>query len=381
MLIGNYITSIFLVVACTLGIMSAYFQVDAVTRQRVAKQRDLGRLKADYPLVVFVCLVLLLLGYLSTTANHQIFWVLINLQAILMLYSNLLLPNLSEFLIIQGMGALMFFLAGDALNWVTWLIFLASCLVVYGEHWYSKYLAHHPYFFLIPPLIIGIVFWTRVYFISSNLTLTDTIVNYIGFAWAYYALWVYDQSLQRDQQVVAKLTHEVQYDGLTRVRNWTMFRQDFNHNYGQLTDTPQLALVVMDIDHFKHINDTYGHLVGNQVLMMVATQMQSYLKRQDPAYKFYRTGGEEFAMILPGADLARAKVITLVCHQLLSDMDVRFNGGEFNITASFGLAMATPEDGNSTTVFKRADHYLYQSKRSGRDCITVEGETLNHQVA
>src|SRR5699024_6442168 len=120
-----------------------------------------------------------------------------------------------------------------------------------------------------------------------------------------------------------------------------MFRQDFTHNYGQLSETPQLALVVMDIDHFKHINDTYGHLVGNQVLMMVATQIQSYLKRQDPNYKFYRTGGEEFAMILPGADLARAKVITLICHQLLDDMDVRFNGGEFNITASFGLAMAT----------------------------------------
>nr|WP_054733092.1 diguanylate cyclase [Secundilactobacillus similis] len=86
-------------------------------------------------------------------------------------------------------------------------------------------------------------------------------------------------------------------------------------------------------------------------------------------------------MILPGADLARAKVITLICHQLLSDMDVRFNGGEFNITASFGLAMATTKDGNSTAVFKRADHYLYQSKHAGRDCITVEGETLNHQVA
>ncbi|GAA3602529.1 GGDEF domain-containing protein [Secundilactobacillus similis DSM 23365 = JCM 2765] len=381
MLIGNYIESVFLVVACTLGIMSAYFQVDAVTRQRVAKQRDLGRLKADYPLVVFVCLVLLLLGFLSTTASHQLFWVLINLQAILMLYSNLLLPTLSEFLIIQGMGALMFFLAGDALNWVTWLIFLVSCLVVYSEHWYSKYLVHRPYFFLMPPLIIGVVFWARVYVISPSLTLTDTIVNYIGFAWAYYALWVYDQSLQRDQQVVAKLTHEVQYDGLTRVRNWAMFRQDFTHNYGQLSETPQLALVVMDIDHFKHINDTYGHLVGNQVLMMVATQIQSYLKRQDPNYKFYRTGGEEFAMILPGADLARAKVITLICHQLLSDMDVRFNGGEFNITASFGLAMATTKDGNSTAVFKRADHYLYQSKHAGRDCITVEGETLNHQVA
>lgn len=371
--------NLFLVVIATLGFASVYSQIETGTKLRLAKNRSLSAVEQRLPQVIYICGLLILLRVISSGTTGWLFWVMVNLQLIIMMYSNLLVTNLADFVVIQAVGVTMFATAGG-MNWLTTPAYLLGCLGIYGERWYGKRLKEHELLYLMPPIVIGAFFWWIVWLNNTTLSPSLAVVNFMGFAWAYFALWDFDHYQRRDQQVIAKLTREVQYDGLTRARNWTMFQRDFNHAYTQSNDGP-LALIALDLDHFKHINDHHGHLVGNQALMTVSQTIQAYLHAENAGYQFYRTGGEEFAIILPGADLPTAAKIVRACQKRIRQAKVSGSFGEFHLSASFGLAMAASNDGNATAVFKRADHYLYQSKRAGRDCITIEGETLTAESA
>ncbi|WP_125711091.1 sensor domain-containing diguanylate cyclase [Lacticaseibacillus porcinae] len=373
------IATLFLVVVATLGFISVYAQIETGTKLRLAKNRSLSAFEQRLPQVIYICSMLVLLRIVNSATTDWLFWVMVNLQLIIMMYSNLLVTNLADFVVIQAVGVTMFATDGG-MNWLTTPAYLLGCLAVYGERWYGKRLKQHEFLYLLPPIIIGGFFWGVVLLSRKALTPSLAIVNFIGFAWAYFALWDFDHYQRRDQQVIAKLTREVQYDGLTRARNWTMFQRDFNHAYLQSQDGP-MALIALDLDHFKHINDHYGHLIGNQALMAVSQTVQAYLQAENAGYQFYRTGGEEFAIILPGATEQESTAIVKACQQRIRKASVHGSFGEFHLSASFGLALAKPSDGNATAMFKRADHYLYQAKRAGRDCITIEGEALEEASA
>lgn len=373
-----WMTDLFLVVIATLGFASVYTQIEAGTKARLAKNHSLSALDQRLPQVIYICALLVLLRVMNSAADGWLFWVMLNLQLIIMMYSNLVATNWLDFVVIQVVGVVMFASAGG-LHLLTGIAYLIGCLAVYGERWYGKKLKAHAFLYQLPPIVVCGMFWWVVWFTSPTLTSSLAIVNFLGAVWANFALWDFDHYQRRDQQVIAKLTREVQYDGLTRARNWSMFQRDFNDAYLQIQDQ-SLALITFDLDHFKHINDHYGHLVGNQALMTVSQTIQTYLHAENDGYQFYRTGGEEFAIILPGADLQTATAIVKACQQRIRFAKVHGSFGEFNLSASFGLAMATPNDGNATAVFKRADHYLYRSKHAGRDCITIEGRTIAQEL-
>lgn len=373
-LLRYYLTSIFLVVASTQGLAVVYDLIDHGTRQKAIKHHWLSPFQESYPQVLYLCLVIILIHTISVGANNTLYWILLNIQVIVMLYSNLLVPNLVTFVIVQAVGA-MTFVANGNMTLTNWILFLIANIIVYGEHSFGDYLAKHPVLYLIPSLFVGGMFWLTLHLMfPQRLNWWLTAGQYLAFAWAYYALWVYDNTRQHDQQVITKLTREAQYDALTQARNWFTFRHDLTEVYAE---TPtHFSLIVFDIDHFKHINDQYGHLVGNQTLMMIATQLMTTLNQHSNRYCLYRTGGEEFAIILPETDLKTATELVITCHQQLRTMTIAAANTDFQITASFGLAYIDQNDRDATAGFKRADDYLYQSKRNGRDQITVEGKTL-----
>jgi diguanylate cyclase (GGDEF)-like protein len=373
-LLRYYLTSILLVVASTQGLAVVYDQIDHGTRQNAIKHHWLSPLQENYPQILYLCLVIVLLHFIGVGTNNTLYWILLNIQVIVMLYSNLLIPNFLAFTVVQVVGAMTFVAAGG-MTFSNWILFLIANMIVYGEHWYGDYLAKRPILYLLPPLFVGAMFWVKLHtMFPVRLNWWFTIGQYIAFAWAYYALWVYDNTRQHDQQVITKLTREAQYDALTRARNWFTFRHDLTQVYSELPT--HFSLIVFDIDHFKQINDQHGHLVGNQVLMMVATQFSTILKQQNSRYDLYRTGGEEFAIILPTTDLQTATKIATMCQQQLRTMSITTTDINFQITASFGLAYINGNDHDATAGFKRADDYLYQSKRNGRDQITVEGQSF-----
>jgi len=127
------------------------------------------------------------------------------------------------------------------------------------------------------------------------------------------------------------------------------------------------TLIVADIDHFKSINDNYGHLSGDKVLQILAKEVQARLRKSDFVARY---GGEEFVMILPEADAEIAKTVVNKMRSTIERLPFHFRDEKVQVTLSFGIAEF--EDGiDHEGLFDRADKALYQAKEAGRNCLIV----------
>lgn len=127
------------------------------------------------------------------------------------------------------------------------------------------------------------------------------------------------------------------------------------------------SIVICDLDHFKAINDTFGHAAGDRVIVAFAAHLSAALGEDHIAG---RIGGEEFAVILPGANAASARLFAESIRTALADAGVEGLPAGVRPTASFGVAELRVED-TISAMLKRADHALYRAKGEGRDCVRV----------
>ncbi len=161
-------------------------------------------------------------------------------------------------------------------------------------------------------------------------------------------------------------------DGLTGLTNHRTFQQRFEdllqraqrHNH-------KVALLLCDIDHFKGVNDNYGHPIGDEVLRRVARVLQEVPRKIDiPA----RYGGEEFAVILDNVDVAQARAVAERIRIEISKVVVETEKGPLSVTESIGVA-AFPDDGRDRDVLiERADLALYHAKHTGRNRVVTWAE-------
>lgn len=161
-------------------------------------------------------------------------------------------------------------------------------------------------------------------------------------------------------------------DGLTGLTNHRTFQSRFEdllqraqrHNH-------KVALLLCDVDHFKKVNDTYGHPIGDEVLRRVAKVLQEVPRKIDiPA----RYGGEEFVVLLDGVDVTQAKTVAERIRIEISKVVVDTEKGPLSVTESIGVA-AFPEDGRDrATLIERADLALYHAKHTGRNRVVTWGE-------
>lgn len=128
------------------------------------------------------------------------------------------------------------------------------------------------------------------------------------------------------------------------------------------------TVVIMDLDFFKKVNDTYGHTVGDQVLQGVAKLLQSSLRSSDT---LARIGGEEFMLLMPMTDADGALVQALRIRDKIAATPLPTNGGPLSVTMSFGVAEVLPADQDTAAVVDRADAALYQAKAQGRNGVEV----------
>jgi diguanylate cyclase (GGDEF)-like protein len=137
----------------------------------------------------------------------------------------------------------------------------------------------------------------------------------------------------------------------------------------------QLSLLMLDLDHFKRINDQYGHLCGDAVLSIVGRRMHAVLRGSDVKCRY---GGEEFLVVLPETGMEGAQRVADVLRQDLVDHPLIWRVGDtpitVPITASFGLTTALASERNATEIIARADAALYRAKEKGRNRICVSGE-------
>lgn len=130
-----------------------------------------------------------------------------------------------------------------------------------------------------------------------------------------------------------------------------------------------LSLLMLDIDHFKEINDTYGHKVGDIVLQRLSAVMRETLRTIDV---IGRLGGEEFAILLPETDLQRAAEIAERLREIISRAEVVLDGGmPLHFTASIGVTALQEKDTNLDILLNQADMALYQAKEGGRNKVCV----------
>jgi len=125
-----------------------------------------------------------------------------------------------------------------------------------------------------------------------------------------------------------------------------------------------LSLVMCDIDYFKKINDQYGHHIGDKVLIEFVDKISTIIRKTDI---FARWGGEEFAILIPGAD---AKTAVSVAEKIRSAVQATKFTVDFVVTSSFGVSILMPDDDEESLV-KRADNALYKAKANGRNCVEL----------
>ena len=133
-----------------------------------------------------------------------------------------------------------------------------------------------------------------------------------------------------------------------------------------------VSLIMFDLDHFKEVNDRYGHLCGDAVLAAVGALMRDVLRGSDFKCRY---GGEEFLVLLPETPLEGAKRVADTLRHDLSVTAIQWKGETLKVTASFGVTTAMPSEIDINALIGRADVALYRAKDQGRDCVRLSVDT------
>ena len=170
-------------------------------------------------------------------------------------------------------------------------------------------------------------------------------------------------------ELVAQLETLSETDLLTQTLNRRGFTRLAEREFERVRRAGEkLTVVMMDIDHFKHVNDSYGHAAGDLVLAKVAESCRKLIRAGD---LLGRIGGEEFAILIKGGELAAARCVVERLKSAVARSAVSTIRGEVSVTASFGLAHVDPAAVELASALNDADEALYEAKGAGRDCIMV----------
>jgi len=156
-------------------------------------------------------------------------------------------------------------------------------------------------------------------------------------------------------------------DGLTQIFNKRYFMENLERELSRCVRYGRdLSLIIFDVDHFKNINDTFGHLAGDYVLKQMASKVQENIRREDFLARY---GGEEFAVILPEIDKACAVVMAEKIRALIEKQKFVFENTPIPTTISAGVSTVDEEYTEPHELIKVADQNLYQAKQSGRNKV------------
>ena len=158
-------------------------------------------------------------------------------------------------------------------------------------------------------------------------------------------------------------------DGLTEIFNKRKFDDELHREFDRARRHGRaLSLVIFDVDHFKRVNDNYGHLCGDAILQQLCRLVDKDLRSDQ---LFARVGGEEFAILSPETDLDGALAMAERLRQAVANGGFNFDGLEIPVTCSFGVAEVLDAMEEPAALFEIADQALYRSKQDGRNRVTA----------
>jgi len=170
--------------------------------------------------------------------------------------------------------------------------------------------------------------------------------------------------------LLEKLHKQAIHDGLTKVFNRREITRILNEEFQRAQRTNQpLSTIMLDIDHFKKVNDTHGHPVGDEVLVEIVSRITAKMRAYD---KIGRYGGEEFILILPNNSLKSIKKIAERIRINISQKTIQTSAGPLQLTTSLGCTSTENIEASSAEMLiKISDKALYNAKNNGRNCIVV----------
>jgi len=261
-----------------------------------------------------------------------------------------------------------------------WWLFATMTVILFGV---IIYISRHQtlaldseWHFLLLQLLYGLTWCLIIWSVRPYhlFYMVNVLVIFILY------MWIIRFFVTRINQVInhfARLSQAANYDELTGVRNRANFDTTTVGVFGvyRRHPTKPITMAMFDIDHFKYFNDEYGHLAGDAVLKHVAQHFDQELVRQTPHGELFRYGGEEFVIIFEDTSPADAQIAVTAIRETLKQHPVHLDNQKLTVTVSIGISALQPTDINFDSWFKRVDHYLYLSKQSGRNRMTVEGQT------
>lgn len=180
--------------------------------------------------------------------------------------------------------------------------------------------------------------------------------------------------MTREKKYIARLSWQASHDSLTKLAN----RREFEHRLeralyqlGVGQDTSH-ALMYVDLDQFKIINDTCGHAAGDKLLCEVALALQRHIRNED---LIARLGGDEFAILLENGDLDQAAILAERLRQTVEDMNFVWDSRAFTVTASIGLVQMKREHATQDEILRTADLACYMAKEKGRNRVQIHNPT------
>jgi len=182
----------------------------------------------------------------------------------------------------------------------------------------------------------------------------------------------YEESLRKQNSSLSLLAST---DYLTGIMNRRMFNEISEHYFQTAQKNAlHLTLLLLDLDHFKKVNDTYGHQAGDQILKHFVKILEGILNKSDI---FARIGGEEFAILLSQTNSDEAYILAERIRKVIENDFITYNGQDIFVTTSIGISKNRKSDTEFENIFSRADMALYQAKNEGRNRTCHADDTLS----
>lgn len=176
-------------------------------------------------------------------------------------------------------------------------------------------------------------------------------------------------SKQRFAKANEQLKLMSRVDGLTGLFNRRFWEEKCVEEYKRCRRTERVSsLIILDIDHFKQVNDNYGHPAGDQVIKSVADIIRKAIRETDLAGRY---GGEEYTVILPDTNSASARFVAERIRKMAEKLTVQYEGLEINFTISAGIAEFNPSFSDHVNWLDKADKGLYEAKQNGRNQVII----------
>lgn len=172
-----------------------------------------------------------------------------------------------------------------------------------------------------------------------------------------------------NRRLMIELELAARKDPLTNLLNRRTFFELFHHDLMRSArDGADCACVMLDVDHFKSINDTHGHLAGDQALILIAEALTETARESDAVGRY---GGEEFVVLLPNTPEDGGMVWAERARLAIESIDFHWEGKPVSLTASFGVSKVLPQERDVQAIINRADMALFDAKTSGRNRVVL----------